>query len=109
MENFGEAFDAPERGTLVALPVHSRSYDATASVPPKLPPGSNIIKQLPRPRQLLNFAERGVDESETVLIALGDMLFDSPLIFGDPARSLQMSCHTCHNMGPTNPKLFVPG
>ena len=109
MENFGEAFDAPERGTLVALPVHSRSYDATASVPPKLPPGSNINKQLPRPRQILNMVERGVDESETTLIALGDLLFDSPLIFGEPARSLQMSCNTCHNKGTINPNLFIPG
>ena len=108
-ENFGEAFDAPERGTLVALPVHSRSYDATASVPPKLPPGSNINKQLPRPRQILNMVERGVDESETPLIALGDMLFDSPLIFGGAARALQLSCNTCHNKGTINPNLFVPG
>ncbi len=109
MENFGDAFDAPERGTLVALPVHSRTYNLSAIVPPKLPPGSNINKQLPRPRQILNMVERGVDESETPLIALGDMLFDSPLIFGGAARSLQMSCNTCHNKGTINPNLFVPG
>ena len=53
--------------------------------------------------------ERGVDESETTLIAMGDMLFDSPLIFGGPARSLQMSCNTCHNKGTINPNLFIPG
>ncbi len=109
MENFSDAFEAPERGALVALPVHSRSYDSSAIVPSKLPPGSDINKQLPRPRQILNMVERGVDESETPLIALGDMLFDSPLIFGGPARSLQMSCNTCHNKGTINPNLFIPG
>ncbi|MDK1021775.1 MAG: cytochrome c peroxidase [Candidatus Hydrogenedentes bacterium] len=107
--NFGSSFSAQDGSRLIALPVHSPTFDAMASVPPKLPPGSNINKQLPRPRQLLNFSERGVDESETVLIALGDMLFDSPLIFGEPARSLQMSCNTCHNKGTINPNLFVPG
>ncbi len=108
-ENFGEDFQAAEGGWLVALPVHSRSFDSSAIVPPKLPPGSEMNKQLPRPRQILNMVERGVDESETPLIALGDMLFDSPLIFGEPARSLQMSCNTCHNKGTINPNLFVPG
>ncbi len=54
-------------------------------------------------------AERGVDESETTLIALGDMAFDSPEIFGEPARSLGISCNTCHNKSITNPGLFVPG
>ena len=107
--SFGRSFSALDESRLIALPVHSPTFDATASVPPKLPPGSEINKQLPRPRQLLNFAERGVDESETALIALGDMLFDSPRVFGEPARSLQISCNTCHNKGVTNPKLFIPG
>lgn len=74
-----------------------------------LPPGSEINKQLPRPRQVLNMATRGVDETETPLVALGDMAFDSPEIFGEPARSLGLSCNTCHNKGVTNPKFFIPG
>ena len=109
MENFGDAFESPVRGRLAALPVHSRTFDATAVVPAKLPPGSSLNKQLPRPRQILNMVERGVDESDTPLIALGDMLFDSPLVFGEPARSLMISCNTCHNKGTINPNLFVPG
>jgi cytochrome c peroxidase len=74
-----------------------------------LPPGSNINKQLPRPRQILNMGARGVNERETALIALGDMAFDSSFIFGEPARSLGISCNTCHNKSITNPQLFIPG
>ncbi len=80
-----------------------------ALAPAMLPPASNLNKQLPRPRQVLNMAERGVDESETVLIALGDMAFDSREIFGEPARSLGLTCNTCHNKGVTNPGFFIPG
>jgi cytochrome c peroxidase len=54
-------------------------------------------------------AARGVDESETTLIALGDMAFDSPRILGEPARSLGISCNTCHNKSITNPNFFIPG
>jgi cytochrome c peroxidase len=52
---------------------------------------------------------RGVNERETALIALGDMAFDSPFIFGEPARSLGISCNTCHNKSITNPQFFIPG
>jgi cytochrome c peroxidase len=90
----------------VPAPLHSSLVPAAAV---GLPPGSDINKQLPRPRQILNMAERGVNESETPLIALGDMAFDSALIFGEPARSLAISCNTCHNKGVTNPKFFIPG
>jgi cytochrome c peroxidase len=92
-----------------ALPAESATFDAHAEVPPKLPPGSNLNKQLPRPRQVLNMASRGVDESETVLIALGDMAFDSHVIFGEPARSFGLTCNTCHNKSITNPDFFIPG
>ena len=95
-------------GTPRLAPLSSRRTGPVA-VPAALPPGSEINKQLPRPRQILNMAARGVDESETPLIALGDMAFDSPFIFGEPARSLGISCNTCHNKGVTNPKLFIPG
>ena len=96
-------------GRLAALPAHSETFDSRAPLPAKLPPGHNINKQLPRPRQVLNGAERGVDEGETALIALGDMAFDSSFIFGEPARSLAISCNTCHNKSITNPGFFIPG
>ncbi|MEM7351999.1 MAG: hypothetical protein AAF657_14460, partial [Acidobacteriota bacterium] len=94
---------------LAPIPSHSPSFDAGVAVPAKLPPGSNLNKQLPRPRQILNMATRGVDESETTLIALGDMAFDSHAIFGEPARSLGITCNTCHNKSITNPGFFIPG
>ena len=62
--NFGADFAAPKSGWLVARPVASETHDANAVIPAKLPPGSNMNKQLPRPRQVLNFAVRGGDESE---------------------------------------------
>lgn len=107
--NFGEGYRAPQNGRLQPLPVKSPTFNASAQVPARLPPGSEINKQLPRPRQILNMAARGVNESETTLIALGDMAFDSPYIFGEPARSLHISCNTCHNKSITNPQLFIPG
>ena len=108
-ENFeGETITSmPNR--FAALPAESPTFDTHAEVPPKLPPGSNLNKQLPRPRQVLNMASRGVDESETVLIALGDMAFDSHMIFGEPARSFGLTCNTCHNKSITNPDFFIPG
>ncbi|MDY7094408.1 MAG: cytochrome c peroxidase [Acidobacteriota bacterium] len=107
--SFGDRFAPQARGMLMPLPAHSPTFDAAARVPPRLPPGSQINKQLPRPRQILNMAERGVDERETPLIALGDMAFDSPFVFGEPARSMGISCNTCHNKSITNPDLFIPG
>jgi cytochrome c peroxidase len=107
--NFGPDFQPPGRGKLRPLPGNSATFNPTARVPEKLPPGSNANKQLPRPRQVLNMAERGVNESDTTLIALGDMAFDSSYIFGEPAASLQISCNTCHNKSITNPGFVVPG
>jgi cytochrome c peroxidase len=94
---------------LAARPQASPTYVKTAKIPWRLPPGSNTNKQLPRPRQLLGMAERGANEGETGLIALGDMAFDSAEIFGEPARSLNVTCNTCHNKGVTNPNFFIPG
>ncbi len=107
--NYGDDFRISYSGGLVPLPANSPTFDASRAVPVKLPPGSNINKQLPRPRQILNMAERGVDEGETTLIALGDMAFDSSMIFGEPARSLMISCNTCHNKSITNPNFTIPG
>jgi len=108
-ETYGAEFRPAEARPLGPWPSRSPTYDAQAMARPWLPPESELNKQLPRPRQILNMAARGVDESETALIALGDMAFDSPYIFGEPARGLGVSCNTCHNKGVTNPKLFIPG
>ncbi len=107
-ENFGEFAPMPDR-ELAAWPVKSPTFDPHARLPIKLPPGHNINKQIPRPRQILNMVARGVDESETALIALGDMAFDSPYVFGDPMQTIGMSCNNCHNKSITNPDFFVPG
>ena len=110
-ETYGTGFRAPLGRTLAPFP----STKTKASVSGHLgllmglPPGANINKQRRRPRQILNMAARGVDERETYLIALGDMAFDSSYIFGEPARSLGLSCNTCHNKGVTNPQFFIPG
>lgn len=74
-----------------------------------LPPGSFIGDQSPLPLLVLNFEERGIEESDLPLVAYGDMLFDSPQIFGEPARSLGISCATCHNRSDVNQQFFIPG
>lgn len=107
--SFGETYEYWRGRRLAPIPWASQTFDSGQVIPPKLPPGSEINKQLPRPRQILNMAERNVDEGETILIALGDMAFDSPYIFGEPARSLQISCNTCHNKSITNPSFAIPG
>lgn len=107
--SYGKEFRAPEGKRLAPAPVNSPTFNKHAKLPPRLPPGANINKQLPRPRQILNMTARGVDESETALIALGDMAFDSAEIFGEPARSLGINCNTCHNKSITNPDFFIPG
>ena len=107
--NFGADFVAVAERKLAPWPVNSDTFDPQARLPIRLPPGNNINKQIPRPRQILGMAARGVDESETALIALGDMAFDSAYLFGEPARSLGISCNTCHNKGITNPNFIIPG
>ena len=107
--NYGNGGEVPKGRRLAPWPVRSPSFNATAKLPAKLPPGHNVNKQVPRPRQILNMSARGVDESETPLIALGDMAFDSAYIFGEPMQSLGMSCNTCHNKSITNPDFLIPG
>jgi len=107
--NYGKNFQPDEMNVLAPLPLNSRTFQAHVQIPAKLPPGSNINKQIPRPRQILNMVARGVDEMDTSLIALGDMAFDSSYVFGEPARSMGISCNTCHNKSITNPNLFIPG
>ena len=107
--NYAPGLGWPEGRALAAWPLRSATFNPQAKLPVKLPPGHDVNKQIPRPRQILNMAARGVDESETALIAVGDMAFDSAYLFGDPMQSLGMSCNTCHNKSITNPNLFVPG
>lgn len=107
--NYGQEVGFARIGVLAPVPLKSPTVRLDVPPPTLLPPGSNLNKQLPRPRQVLNMATRGVDESETALIALGDMAFDSPFIFGEPARTLGVSCNTCHNKSITNPGFFIPG
>ena len=108
-QNYGATFRAPQGHRLAPLPHSSPTFRPNAMLPQVLPPGANINKQNPRPRQILNMAARGVDERETFLVALGDMAFDSSFVFGEPAQSLGITCNTCHNKGVTNPKFFIPG
>ena len=108
-ETYGAGFRAPGARVLAPFPSTKASVLGHPGLRMGLPPGANINKQRRRPRQILNMAARGVDERETYLIALGDMAFDSSYIFGEPARSLGLSCNTCHNKGVTNPQFFIPG
>ena len=74
-----------------------------------LPPGSDLNDQNPLPRLVLNFEEQGIAEENLFLVAFGDMLFDSPEIFGDPAKSLGLACSTCHNRSDINQRFFIAG
>ncbi len=74
-----------------------------------LPPDGALLEQARLPRLVLNFEERGIDEKKLFLVAYGDMLFDSPLLFGGPARALGLTCSTCHNRGDINNALYIPG
>ena len=98
-----------QRRILAALPENSPTADYDAPLTIWLPPSSNLNDQDPLPLLALNFEERGIEESDIPLIAYGDMLFDSPEIFGDPARSLGVACSTCHNRGDINNSFFIPG
>ena len=98
-----------QRDTLNALPETAVLSRRAIDVPPSLPPGSDIFDQDPLPRLVLNFEERGIDETDLPLVAYGDMLFDSAQIFGSPARDLGITCSTCHNRSDINQRLFIPG
>lgn len=80
-----------------------------AAYPVVLPPGSDLNDQDPLPLLRLNVEAKGHDEADLPLVVYGDMLFDSPKIFGDPARTLGISCSTCHNRSDINRRAFIPG
>ncbi|MFQ5743480.1 MAG: cytochrome c peroxidase, partial [Acidobacteriota bacterium] len=97
------------RASLDPVPDGVVASSTYSSVAPWLPPGSDLNEQDPLPRLVLNFEARGIDERELFLVAYGDMLFDSPAIFGDPARSLGLACSSCHNRSDINRRFFIPG
>lgn len=97
------------RQMLSALPETTFLGEHEVDVPPSLPPGSDIFDQEPLPLLVLNFEEQGIDERDLPMVAYGDMLFDSPQIFGNPARDLGIACSTCHNRSDVNQRLFIPG
>jgi len=97
----------PSSTNFDAVPAAGRA--SVAAVAPWLPPGTDMNDQDPLPRLVLNFEERGVDEKDLFLVAYGDMLFDSPQIFGEPALSLGLTCSRCHNRSDINQRFFIPG
>lgn len=97
------------RRTLSAIPETVAASGRAVALPLALPPGSDILDQVPLPRLVLRFEEEGIEETDLPLVAYGDMLFDSPQIFGSPARDVGISCATCHNRSDVNNRLFIPG
>jgi len=102
-----EAFQP--RATLSALPESVVETGRSVRLPAVLPPGGNIADQNPLPRLVLSFEEEGTDEEDLPLVAFGDMLFDSPQIFGGPARELGLACSVCHSRSDANRDFFIPG
>ncbi|MFT6657303.1 cytochrome c peroxidase [Maritalea sp.] len=97
------------RAKLSSVPETIAQSGAPVELPTSLPPGTNIADQREFPRLVLQFEEAGLDEADMPLVAYGDMLFDSPQIFGGPARDLGISCSTCHNRSDVNRDFFIPG
>lgn len=113
IENYLKAnYEAGEfslRKKLTPLPETVVASGTQPEITPWLPPGSKLNDQDPLPLLILRFEQRGIDEKDLPLVAYGDMLFDSPEIFGDPAKSLGVACSTCHNRSDINQSLFIPG
>jgi cytochrome c peroxidase len=107
-ENYDVAEFAP-RARSNPLPDTAVRARGEVAVIPWLPPGTDLRQQDPLPRLVLNFEERGIEETDLPLVAYGDMLFDSPEIFGPMARQLGIACSTCHNRSDINQRFFIPG
>ncbi|MGB5213830.1 MAG: cytochrome c peroxidase [Anderseniella sp.] len=101
--------DFAARTRLSPIPESAIASGKPVDLPATLPPGSNIADQRQLPRLVLQFEEAGEDEANLPLVAYGDMLFDSPEIFGGPARELRIACSTCHNRSDVNRDFFIPG
>jgi len=97
------------RTSYAPIPETSLVADPGLAAAPWLPPGSDLNDQDPLPRLVLGFEQQGIDERDLFLVSFGDMLFDSPEIFGEPARSLGLACSTCHNRSDINQRFFIPG
>ncbi|RMH21394.1 MAG: cytochrome C [Acidobacteria bacterium] len=112
-DNYEVARGDAGRGRLMPLPAAvdcgAIENDGVAGRLAVLPPGSNVNDQDPLPLLRLNFEARGHDERDLFMVAYGDMVFDSPRIFGEPARSLGIACSTCHNRSDVNRDFFIPG
>ncbi|MDH3659278.1 MAG: cytochrome C, partial [Alphaproteobacteria bacterium] len=106
--NYEPTVFAP-RTTFAPIPEERMIADPHIELAAWLPPGSDLNDQDPLPRLVLNFEEQGIDEQDLFLVAFGDMLFDSPEIFGEPARSLGLTCATCHNRSDVNQRFFITG
>lgn len=100
-----DRYDLPDK----LAPVPASKATENITIAPWLPPGTKLNDQDPLPLLALNFEERGFDEADLPLVAYGDMLFDSPAIFGEPARSMGITCSMCHNRSDINKDFFIPG
>jgi cytochrome c peroxidase len=107
-ENF-EPETFTRRNRMAPIPEAVVISKGEVAITPWMPPGNFIGDQTPLPLLVLNFEEQGIDETDLPLVAYGDMLFDSPEIFGNPARSLGIACSTCHNRSDINRDFFIPG
>ncbi len=97
------------RSTFEPIPEELVVANPAVKVAAWLPPGTDLRDQDPLPRLVMNFKEHGVSESDLFLVALGNMLFTSPEIFGGPAKDLGLACSTCHNGSDINRRLYIPG
>lgn len=104
-ENGAFSIDTPVGQRFAPLPISVTG----AAIPLWTPPGMNLNDQDPLPLLRLNFEARGFEESDIPLVAYGDMLFDSPEIFGEPASTMGVACSTCHNRSDINQAFFIPG
>ena len=113
IENYVRGNFAPERFAqrerFEPIPETAYRDRPNLRMAPWLPPGAAIADQAPLPKLELNFERGGIDERDLPVIAFGDMLFDSPQIFGEPARSLGIACSTCHNRSDVNRDFFIAG
>lgn len=109
VKNYEQNKLTTSRGFVLPIPANIDTENLNIDIKPWLPPGSNLNDQVPLPRLVLNFEERGIDEKDLFLVAFGDMIFDSPEVFGEPAKSLGIACSTCHNRSDINNSFEIPG
>jgi cytochrome c peroxidase len=94
-------------GALLAGATHAPAQQVFGRESP-LPAGTDFgAAAATEPREILASEAQGGKQSFTV--ALGNMLFSSPDIFGEPVHSAGISCETCHSAGHVNVSLYVPG